>query len=162
MPGEHNHPKKYRNKPCYNLPEAHKMQTVTIQLPDDQLKRYRRSAKAAGKPLETFLAERLSDTLPPLTEKSSETQNLFRAMERMDTNALVELTKRVLSPDEQDLYEELLAKNSQGPLNAVEQAQMKELGDKARNLTLQKSHAYLILKWRGYPLPFRQTLLEQE
>lgn len=138
------------------------MQTVTIPLPDDQLRRYRRSAKAAGKPLETFLAERLSDTLPPLNEQSTETQNLFRAMEHMDTKTLVELTKRTLPSNEQDLYEELLAKNSQGPLSASEQAQMKELGDKARNLTLQKSHAYLILKWRGYPLPSRQTLLEQE
>lgn len=139
------------------------MQTVTIHLPDDHLKRYQRSAKAAGKALETFLAERLSETLPPINDQlPSETQSLLRAMEKMETKALVELTQRTLPANEQVLYENLLAKNSREMLTALERAQMKEIGDKARTLTLQKSHAYLILKWRGYPLPTRQTLLEQE
>ncbi len=74
-------------------------------------------------------------------------------MEWMDTKALVEVTRRTLPADEQELYEALLEKNSQGNLTVLEQAQMKELGNKARTLTLQKSHAYLILRWRGYPLP---------
>ena len=113
--------------------------------------------------METFHAERITETLPPVSEQfPSETQTFLQAMERMDTKALLELTKRTLPADELEAYEELLAKNSQGTLTVSEQIQLKALGDKARMLTLEKSHAYLILKWRGYPLPTRQTLLDQE
>ena len=41
-------------------------QTISLQLPDETLQRYRRGAHAARKLLEDFLVERLSEALPPL------------------------------------------------------------------------------------------------
>lgn len=41
-------------------------QQVTLELPEDTLRRYQLGATAARKRLEEFLAERLTEAVPPL------------------------------------------------------------------------------------------------
>jgi len=44
-------------------------QTVTLQLSDETLQRYRQGAAVARKRLEEFLVERLMEAVPPLADE---------------------------------------------------------------------------------------------
>jgi hypothetical protein len=56
------------------------------------------------------------------------------------------------------VYDDLLDKNSQGVLTDDEAALLHELGEEARQITLKRAHAYMLLKWRGHTIPNPNTL----
>lgn len=134
-------------------------QMVTLQLPDETLQRYQRGAAAARKALEEFLVDRLAEAVPPLADDlPSPLQEELKALEELDDETLGQVAQSQLPPDRQRLYSRLLAKNSQGTITEREKELLDTLGKEARRLTLQKAHAYMLLKWRGHPVPLREEL----
>lgn len=134
-------------------------QTVTLQLPDETLQRYRRGATAARKLLEEFLIERLVEAVPPLADDlPSPVHDELKAPEQLDDDALWQVARNRLSPAHQRQYSRLLAKNSQGTITAQEKETLRTLGEQARLLTLKTAHAYLLLKWRGHRVPSLEEL----
>lgn len=134
-------------------------ESVTVQLSEEVLHRFRRGAGAAGKPLEEFLADRLMDAVPPLPENiSPELRQELDALEHLDEPALREVAECRLSAGRQREYSRLLTKNSGGTITAAERRKLEALGQEARRLTLKKAHAYLLLKWRGLAIPSLQEL----
>jgi hypothetical protein len=137
--------------------------TITLALPDDTLQRYRRGAVAARKPLEEFLIERLMEARPPLpTDLPSPFNEDLTALETMDDETLWQVAYSRLPDSDQDLYNELLKKNSAGMITPVETETLHALGAEARRLTLKKAHAFMLLKWRGYGLPDLDELSDSE
>ncbi|MCY2987928.1 MAG: hypothetical protein NTY19_08715 [Planctomycetota bacterium] len=135
------------------------VESVTVQLPQEALQRFRRGAGAAGKPLEEFLADRLMDAVPPLSEDiPAPLCGELNALEQLDEAALRRVAESRLSAGHQRLYSRLLAKNSAGTITAGERQELEDLGNEARQLTLKKAHAYLLLKWRGYAIPSHPEL----
>jgi len=135
------------------------VQTVTLQLPDETLQRYRRGAAAARKGLEKFIVERLMEAVPPLADDlPPPLQEELKTLEELDDETLRQIAQSQLPPDRQRLYNRLLAKNSQGTITAQEKDILNALGEEARRLTLKKAHAYMLLKWRGYAIPSREEL----
>lgn len=138
-------------------------QTVVLDLPEETLARYRKGAEAARKPLEEFLVDRLKETAPPYTAVTA-----VREVERLDEfnelsdEALWEITRQHLTSTQQNKYELLLEKSSTAKLTSREQKAMTDLGNRARQLTLRKAHAYMILKWRGYEVPMPDALQDEE
>ena len=138
-------------------------ETITLELPDEAIQRYQRGATAARKRLEEFLVERLvevplplaDDLPPPLAET-------LRTLETLDDETLWAIARSQLPPDQQDLYDHLLQKNSQGLLTASEEETLYTLGKEARLLTLKKAHAYMLLKWRGHAIPSMEELPDFE
>ena len=138
-------------------------ETITLELPDEAIQRYQRGATAARKRLEEFLVERLvevplplaDDLPPPLAET-------LRTLETLDDETLWAIARSQLLPDQQDLYDHLLHKNSQGLLIASEEETLYTLGKEARLLTLKKAHAYMLLKWRGHAIPSMEELPDFE
>jgi hypothetical protein len=131
-------------------------QTVTLQLPEETLQRYRRGATAARKVLEEFLVERLLEAVPPLADDlPSPLHEELQGLENLDDEALWKVARSQLPPARQRLYSRLLAKNSQEAITAREKERLEALGEEARRLTLKKAHAYMLLKWRGRRLPLR-------
>ena len=129
-------------------------ESVTVRLPTETLRRFRRGAGAARKPLEEFLADRLMDAVPSLPEKVSPAlRKELDALEQMDETALLEVAESRLPLGRQRLYNLLLAKNAAGTATDAERKKLEVLGDDARQLTLKKAHAYLLLKWRGHAIP---------
>ncbi len=129
-------------------------QTITIELPEEILRRYRHGASAARKDLEDFVVERLNESAPPLIDDLPSTlREELRAMEDKDKKALLKIAQSRLPVAQQRLYSRLLRANSQGEITPREQAKLHMLGERARRLTLRKAHAYLLLKWRGQPVP---------
>ena len=138
-------------------------QTVTLQLPEETLQRYRRGATAARKALEEFLAERLMEAVPPLAgDLASPLREELKALENLDNEALWMVAQSQLPPARQRLYSRLLAKNSQGTITACEKETLHALGEEARRLTLKKAHAYMLLKWRGHRIPSQEELKKSE
>lgn len=134
-------------------------QMVTLQLPDETLQRYQRGAAAARKALEEFLVDRLAEAVPPLADDlPSPLQEELKALEELDDETLWQVAQSQLPPDRQRLYSRLLAKNSQGTITEREKELLDTLGKEARRLTLKKAHAYMLLKWRGHPVPLREEL----
>ncbi len=134
-------------------------QTVTLQLPDETLQRYRRGATAARKLLEEFLIERLVEAIPPLADDlPSPLHEELKALEQLDDDTLWQVARSQLPPARQRQYSRLLAKNSQGTITAREKEILHTLGEQARLLTLKTAHAYLLLKWRGHRIPSPEEL----
>ena len=130
------------------------MESITLKLPDETLQRYRRGAIAARKALEDFVAERLAETVPPVADDlPSPLREELRAMERLGNKALLKVAQSHLPSTQQRTYDRLLRKNSTGALGAREQQTLRHLGEQSRLLTVKKAHAYLLLKWRRYPVP---------
>ena len=134
-------------------------ETVSLQLPDETLQRYRRGARAARKLLEEFLVERLSEAVPPLAEDlPSPLQEELKRLEELDDTALWKVIRSQLPIARQRQYSRLLTKQSEGTLTAQEKEKLHMLGDEARLLTLKKAHAAMLLQWRGHSLPAPEEL----
>jgi len=137
--------------------------TISLELPDTTLERYRHGAAAAGKALEVFLVDRLEEVAPPATDDlPASVREELAALEALDDDALFEVARTELPEDQQRLYRDLMERNGQGTATSEETETLHALGEEARRLTLRKSHAYLLLKWRGHPLPSRADLLSVE
>jgi hypothetical protein len=129
-------------------------ESFTVQLPPEAVKRFRRGAGAAGKPVEEFLADRLLEAVPPLPEDiPPPARDELQAMEGLDEKALRQVAQSRLPASRQRLYSRLLASNAAGTISPQEREQLAALGEEARRLTLKKAHAYLLLKWRGCAIP---------
>ena len=138
-------------------------QTVTLQLPEETLQRYQRGASAARKLPEEFLVERLMEAVPPLADDlPAPLHEELQVLEQLDDDALWQVARRQLPSTDQRLYNRLLAKNSQGVITAQERETLHTLGEQARLLTLKAAHAYMLLKWRGRPVPSPAELQQSE
>lgn len=136
-------------------------QTITVQVPDNILQRYQKGADAARKLLEDFIAERLEEAIPAIEEtEESVLQRELDELGNLDNEALWKVAHSKLPNVQQLIYDELLVKNSQGTITQEEQDQLSSLGEEARRLTLKKSHAYMLLKWRGCKIPSIDELME--
>lgn len=138
-------------------------ESISLSLPDEALEGFRRSAAAAGKPLEQFLAERLVEAVPAISEKLPESlQSELRSLEHLDDLALAEAAQCRLPDDKQHEYSDLLSKQTDGPLTAEESHTLRAIGDEARCLTLRRARALMLLKWRGHELPEPEQLANVE
>lgn len=126
------------------------LQTITLELPDEMVRRFRRGAAVAHKPFDQFLTERLLEAVPPMADElPPAVQAELEALETLDNAALQRVAQSHLLPERQRLYSSLLTKNQRGTLTAVEKEKLHTLGEEGRRLTLKKAHAILLLKWRG-------------
>ena len=135
--------------------------TVVLRLPEKMAERFQRGAAAAHKELEDFLVDRLGDVAPPADDDlAPHLQEELRAMESLSDDALWEVARGRFPAAKQRVYEKPLRRNSEGILSREEEATLHALGEEARVLMLRKSHAYLLLKWRGHALPSREEMLD--
>ncbi len=134
-------------------------QFVTLELPDETVEVYKRGAAAARQELAAFIANRLTETAPPVSIRKTNSHDAdLKVLETMDDTQLWEVAERRLTFAQQNLYDQLLEKNRQGNLTASEKEMLTKIGDEARRLTLLRAHAYMLLKWRGNTLPALETM----
>jgi len=129
-------------------------QSITIKVPEEILRRYRHGAGAAHQDLERFMVERLREGAPPIPDDlPAPLREELEALEDQNDKELLRIAQGRLPIAKQRLYSRLLRKNGRGAISSGEQATLHRLGNEARRLTLLKSHAYLLLKWRGHSVP---------
>lgn len=138
-------------------------QTVVIELPDETVVRYQQGAAAARKPLEEFLVDRLKEAAPPYSAIATlPFDRELDGLNRLSDADLWIVTRESLNNDEQNSYDELLEKNQLAYLSPEEKIAMEKIGNSARRITLRKSHALMILKWRGYTLPAPDEMQDED
>ena len=76
----------------------------------------------------------------------------LKTLEALDDFALWHVAAQKLPGTHQNLYNQLVEKDRRGQITALEKQAMTYISDKARRLTMMRSHAYTLLKWRGYEL----------
>ncbi|MBM3234747.1 hypothetical protein FJZ31_00435 [Candidatus Poribacteria bacterium] len=133
-------------------------QSVTLQLPEVIYERVRRAAEATKRPVEEVLVKTIEAMMPPTVDDLPLSyREEFLSMESLSDYELLKVAESIMPPTQQRRYSFLLRKNQKGTLTEKEREQLAQLGAEARKLTLRKSHAYAILKWRGHRIP---TLVE--
>ncbi len=135
-------------------------QTITLNLPDELLQRYQQGANVARKALEDFIAERLDDTTLPLADSLPTYLQLeLEELEKADDDTLWEIAGSHLSDTLQKEYDYLLVQKNERELTTHEENHLHTVGEEARRLMLKKSHAYMLLKWRGHTIPTLDNLI---
>lgn len=133
---------------------------ITVRLPASALRRLRRVAEIAQRPVDDVLAQTLQSTLPPLLEDMpAAMQQELGTLEKLSSTALRQQMSDEFSPDALQRYDELLAASTAGILDDVGRQELIRLRGEADRLMYRKAYAALLLKWRGERIP---TLAELE
>lgn len=135
-------------------------ETLTIRLPSQTIKRLRRIAEIADRPIEQMVAETLQSTIPPLLDDLPQKFHADLLPLEKWTNA--ELRTQVfarMDDDMQESYQQLCEQRSAGNLSESEKQELDAQQYQADLLTFRKAYAALLLKWRGEDVP---TLAELE
>jgi hypothetical protein len=127
--------------------------SVTLPVPPSIYRIAKRTAEATSRSIEKVLIDVLaasspvSDDLPPELEADLDT------LAKMSDAELWKIARNTFPTEQRRKYDRLLKKNSAGRLTPAEREKLQELRLESERLMLQKAHAYVLLKWRGYALP---------
>jgi hypothetical protein len=129
-------------------------EAITIQLPLAALRRLRRVAEIAQRPVDKVIAETLQSSLPPLLE---DVPAVFREklaeLELLSNEELWQQVHAKFDPASGARYDALLAANAAGSLAPQEQEELRQLRADADLLMFRKAYAAVLLKWRGEHVP---------
>lgn len=126
---------------------------LTLQLPDDVYERVRRAARGMKQPVETALARIVTAATPSLEKVPPAYRADLEALEDLDDDALWSAAESRLPPAKERRLTNLLEKNQRGALTDRERQALTGLRVDADRLLLQRSYAYLLLKYRGHRIP---------
>jgi hypothetical protein len=126
---------------------------LTLDLPDEILERLRRTARGMKQPLEEALVNIVKAATPSLDKVPSEYRVELEAMEDLSDEDLWQVANSGLAPARERRLATLLHKIQREVLTDREARGLTELRVEADRLMLHRSYAYLLLKYRGQPIP---------
>jgi hypothetical protein len=126
---------------------------LTLELPEDVSERVRRAAKGMKQPLEKALVHIVRAATPSLDKVPLEHRAALEKMEDLSDDELRSIAESTLTPAKQRRLEKLLDKNQGAGLLPKERAVLTTLRREADRQMLQRSYAYLLLKYRGQRVP---------
>jgi len=126
---------------------------VSLQVPSSVYRLAKKTAEATSRPIEQVLVDVLSAASPVSEDLPQEHQADLDALAQLNDAELWNIARSTFPAEKRRAYDRLLEKNSAGTLTPAERGALKELRQASEHLTLQKAHAYAILKWRGHVLP---------
>lgn len=129
-------------------------ETLTLHLPASAVRRLRRVAEIAGRPLDEVVADTLNAGLPPMLEDvPHQYQSDLAQLERLPNEALRQVMYATASAEEVARYESLKAIRAERALTEPEQHELNQLNFQAERLMFRKAYAAVLLKWRGERVP---------
>lgn len=129
-------------------------QTINLELPLQLYQHLLEAAEAAQQPLTEIAIQSIRVGLPPsLVQVPERFRDDLKVLNQLSNEVLGQIARFDLADDKAELYEELLAKNSQSELNEYEQTTLDNLRNEADLLMFRRSYAYTLLKWRGQRIP---------
>lgn len=129
-------------------------QAITITLPDNLYDKLKRTAELIDEPLETFVAQSLTQSLPPFVEEIPEEYqvDVYRLLQMNSTELQAEV-RRVFPQERWAEYESLLERKKDAALSGPEQVRLDALRREANVLMFRKGYATVLIKRRGYQIP---------
>lgn len=134
-------------------------QTVNIQLPENLYRRLEKTAQATRRPLADVIVHAVSVGSPPNWEDApAEFQVDLASLDRLEDEALWQIARGRVTPDDMTRYEELLYKNANERISPAEKVELVQLRTEADRFMLRKAYAAAILRWRGHQIPLADKL----
>lgn len=131
-------------------------ETVTLQVPDALYQRLVKTARVTKRSLEEVMIHALRVGSPPTWDDvPAEFQPDLAAMDQLDDEALWKIARSHKSKKEMTRYEELLDQSKLKALNDSERKELIALREEADRFMLRKSHAAVLLRWRGHDVSGR-------
>ena len=127
--------------------------SITLEIPPSVYRLAQKTAKINSRPVEQVLVDVLSAASPVSDDLPPETQAELDDLADLSDAELWKIARNTFPTSKLHEYDRLLEKNSAGTLSPKESEHLKELRQESDRLTLQKAHAYALLKWRGETLP---------
>lgn len=128
-------------------------QTITLEISETLYRFATQVALATTRPLAEIIQESLTRTLPPLDDIPTEEQLEFARLSTLDDGTLWQIADGGLTAEEQDEMHHLLDMQSAKEASAEELEQLHALMELYGQITVRKSHAWLLLARRGYKVP---------
>jgi hypothetical protein len=127
-------------------------QAITVELPEEVYRHVKRAAEGMKRPVERVLASIVKGATPSLEKVPVEYRAELESLETLGDDKLWKVAESAMPAERQRRLARLLLKTS-GELTAREQERLARLRNEADRLTLHKSYAYLLLKYRGHRIP---------
>jgi len=127
--------------------------SVTVELPEVLFRKIERAARGLNQPMPQALLKIVESGLPSLDKVPPRHRSDLEIMETWSDQQLWRVAREELPGDQQQELSDLLDKNQNGELNAIEEARLDVLHAQANRLMLRKSYALALLKWRGNKVP---------
>ena len=129
-------------------------QSLVIELPDHVVRALKELADQTHQTPERLAALSVVGNLPPrLPEVSTMSQAELLAMQNLSVEELRQIASSQWSQAQHERQAELLDKNAEGTISAVERHELAQLREDADRHMLRKAYAWAVLRWRGYPIP---------
>ncbi len=124
---------------------------MQITIPENLSTRLQQLAARRRQPVEIIVTDRLFTALDDeLDNLPTDEQAELRALHHLSDDALQAIAAEQMSPENQALLAQLMARNSKNDLNQKEQRLLAELVERGDQLMLRKAEAAAILVQRGY------------
>lgn len=122
------------------------VQTISVQLPEDIVRRLQRVAIATNQPLEAVVVQTIQGNLPPSPDDLGvELRDLVAELPSLGDDALWEIVGETLSLRHGRRQQHLLRKGHDGTLTAAEQAELAVLRDATDRHVIRRSYALALL-----------------
>jgi hypothetical protein len=129
-------------------------QAITIDLPEAIVQQLIRLSEITRQPIESLVAQSVVSNLPPMMEMvAPEMQRELLNLQTLSIDDLLTIANSQIDPAMHQQHVELLSKNQQGTLTALERETLMEYQDLCDRLMLRKAYAWSVLRWRGHPIP---------
>ena len=112
----------------------------------------KRAAEGMKRPVERVLASIVKGATPSLEKVPVEYRAELESLETLGDDKLWKVAESAMPAERQRRLARLLLKTN-GELTGREQETLARLRNEADRLTLRKSYAYLLLKYRGHRIP---------
>jgi hypothetical protein len=122
-------------------------QAITIDLPEAIVQQLIRLAEITRQPIESLVAQSIVSNLPPMMEMGApEMQRELLNLQTLSIDDLLTIANSQIDPVMHQQHVELLGKNQQGTLTALERETLMEYQDLCDRLMLRKAYAWSVLR----------------
>lgn len=136
------------------------VKSVTLQLPETLYLRLQQVASGMHQSLDDVLIRAVQVGSPPSWEDAPAAfQSDLAALDRLDDQSLWRIARHTQLDQDWSRYQELLDKNANGEMTAIEHMELERLRTEADRFMLRKAHAAALLRWRGQSAPLPSTSL---
>ena len=128
-------------------------QAITVELPEEIYRHVERAAEGMKRPVERVLASIVKAATPSLEKVPDQYRSELESLETLGDEELWKIAESRLSAEHQRRLARLLGKTQSGALTEREHQTVARSRNEVDRLTLRKSYAYLLLKYRGHRIP---------
>jgi hypothetical protein len=139
------------------------VQTISVQLPDDMVRRMQRVAVATNQSLEAVLVQTIRGNLPPsLDDLSGEAREQVADLPARADDDPWAIVGETLPPRHIRRQQHLPRKVASETLTQAEQDELTRLREATDRHVIRRSFALALLKWRGQTLPLSRSACQDD